>query len=310
MLVSTASGDSVEISKKVKLNDPAYDTALSIKLAGLKGGHSGVEIDKGRMNGLVGLVAFLKELEKSNVDFELADLSGGTASNAIPTGAECTIVVKRSDKAIVEDLAAKYLEQQKKKYAGIDDGMTLEVTEADALPKVIGKEEKANIIQFIGEIIDGVHTMSKDTEGLVESSANLGVFSLKGNEISGESTIRSSSPEREEEILQSHKALAEKCGFEVKTIVMAHPWPYNPDSKLLKFAKEVYKEQNGEDIIVAAVHGGLECGTFAKKNPKMDMISIGPDLVDVHTVNETLYIESIPKVWNLLEGILMKVGEQ
>ena len=88
---------------------------------------------------------------------------------------------------------------------------------------------------------------------------------------------------------------------------MADPWPYNPNSKLLALTKEAYKKLNGEDIKVVAVHAGLECGTFAKLNPELDLISIGPDLKDVHSPKETLYLNSIPKTWNLLQEILLQV---
>ena len=87
----------------------------------------------------------------------------------------------------------------------------------------------------------------------------------------------------------------------------ADPWSYDPDSKLVELAKEIYREQNGEDIEVAAVHAGLECGTFKVLKPDLDTIGIGPDLKDAHTPNETLYLDSIPKIWRLLEGILAKL---
>ena len=87
------------------------------------------------------------------------------------------------------------------------------------------------------------------------------------------------------------------------------PWPFNPDSVLLPLAEKVYLEQNGTEIKVEAVHGTLECGTFAVKIPTLDMISIGPDLKDVHSPAETLYLRSIPKTFNLLAGILNGVAE-
>ena len=309
VLVSTAAGDSVKVSKQVGLKDPAGDTPLVLTLTGLQGGHSGVEIGKGRMNGLIGMANFLKELENGGINFELAGFSGGTASNAIPAKAVCPIVVSAEDRAAVEELGARYLEEEKKVYAGIDDDMTLTVKDADALPQVISGEEKANLIRFLTEIIDGVHTWSADMEGLVESSSNLGLFSLEGENLSGGSFIRSSVAERETEILQAQIELAEKCGYQTETVKMADPWPYDPNSRLMKLANEIYLEQNGEEIVVAAVHAGLECGTFATLNPELDMISIGPDLADAHTVKETLYLNSIPKVWRLLEGILTRIGE-
>ena len=115
---------------------------------------------------------------------------------------------------------------------------------------------------------------------------------------------RSSSPEKEEEILQAQQKLAEACGLTFARAKTADAWPFDPNSRLLEKAKQVYLEQNGEEIEVQTLHAGLECGTFKALKPDLDMISIGPDLADVHTIKETLYLNSVPRVWRLLEGIL------
>ena len=161
--------------------------------------------------------------------------------------------------------------------------------------------------RLVTHVIDGVHTMSPDMKDLVESSSNLGIFTVNEDGLLGVINVRSSLGEKETEILETQTALAEEAGYTVEIARQSDPWPYDPDSKLVELAKDVYKEQNGEDIEVVAVHARLECGTFKARKPDLDMISIGPDLVDVHTPGETLYIDSIPKTWHLLEGILAKV---
>ena len=163
-----------------------------------------------------------------------------------------------------------------------------------------------DMVRLVAHVIDGVYTMSPDMTDLVESSSNLGIFTLNEDVLLGVMTARSSLGEKETEILETQLALAEEAGYEVEAKRQTDPWPYDPDSKLLEPAKEVYKEQNGEDIEVAAVHAGLECGTFKNMKPDLDMISIGPDLKDIHTPEETLYLNSIPKTWHLLEGILAR----
>ena len=124
--------------------------------------------------------------------------------------------------------------------------------------------------------------------------------------------IRSSNADKETEILDQQTALASECSFanqDIEIVHMADAWPYDPDSKLVELAQQVYKQQNGEEITVSAVHAGLECGTFKQLSPDLEMISIGPDLKDAHTINETLYLDSIPRVWHLLEGILAAYSE-
>lgn len=113
----------------------------------------------------------------------------------------------------------------------------------------------------------------------------------------------------EDSIVHSHLKLAKSNGFKAKRVKIADAWRYNPNSRLLAMTKKIYKEQNGEKIKVAAVHAGLECGTFQTLNPNLDMISIGPDIAGAHTINETLYLDSIPKVWTLLKGLLIRIGE-
>ena len=300
VLVSTAAGDTVDIKKQVNKNKATGNLAINISLSNLKGGHSGVEIDKGRLNGIIGLANFLKTLD---VNYELATFDGGTASNAIPTKANTTIVINKKDKSKIEDKLNNYCNELKTKYSSIEDNITCEIKKIKELPKVVSKVEKDNLIKYITEIVDGVYTMSKDMDGLVESSSNLGIVKLN-DDLKITSLIRSSSPEKEEELVNSEKELAKTCGYEASSLRSSEAWPYNPDSKLIKLAQKVYKEQNKTDIKVSAVHAGLECGTFKKIQPDLDMISIGPTLSDGHTINETLDLKSIPITWRLLEGIL------
>lgn len=119
--------------------------------------------------------------------------------------------------------------------------------------------------------------------------------------------MRSSVDKKRIQILKKQLSLAKACGYTVKTEKTADPWPYNPNNTLMEIAAKVYKEQNGTDVDLIAVHAGLECGTFAVYNPKLMMICIGPDVKDVHTPQETLTLGSVPKIYNLLKGILQSV---
>ena len=301
VLVSTAAGDTISASKTVNMIKPNGNKALNVSISNLKGGHSGVLIDKGRLNGLIGLANFLKNVD---INYELASFSGGTASNAIPTKGIANIVINNKDKELFINKFNNYCDELKIKYNGIEEDIKCEVNELDDIPLVISKNEKDNAIKYLSEIIDGVYTMSKDMKDLVESSSNLGLFKIDNGLIEFTSLIRSSSPEKEEELINKELELAKECGYEAKTAKGSDAWPYDPNSKLVELAKSVYKKQNKEEIKVSAVHAGLECGTFKKLKPELDMISIGPDLVDGHTIKETLYLSSLPKVWHLLEGIL------
>jgi dipeptidase D len=205
----------------------------------------------------------------------------------------------------VKEIATALQAELAAEFTGIEDGVTILVSEAELPEKVVSEADRDNALRYVLGIIDGVHTMSAYVDGLVESSSNLGVFRIDAEGVSATSYTRSSDPERFLEIEQQMTSLAEDCGFAWSTTKTADAWPYNPDNKLLPLVREVYLALNGEPIREVSVHAGLECGTFALLNPALNMISIGPDLKDVHSTAETLYLSSIPKTWRLLEGILL-----
>ncbi len=309
VLVSTAAGDAVEISRQIEYLDAAKDTAIRVEISNLKGGHSGVEIDKGRPNGIIVLAGFLKTLNDKGVSFELSSFSGGTAGNAIPTGAKAVLAVDQDDVPTVERELAAYGDGLNKTYAGVEENILCTAAKADPVSGVVSETQKNDLIKYLTGVIDGVYTWSPDIEGMVESSSNLGVVRMDPE--SGQLEIkchpRSSNADKQTEILAHQTSLAAECGFnseEISVIHMADAWQFDPDSKLLELARQVYRQQNGEEIIVSTIHAGLECGSFKKLNPDLDMISIGPDLSDVHTIKETLYLGSVPRVWALLTGIL------
>ena len=169
---------------------------------------------------------------------------------------------------------------------------------------VISGRDTAQALAFITGAINGVHTMSKTYDGLVESSSNLGIISIGPGGLDATTYIRSSADDRLGEIEQQQTELVKKCGFTCTVDRDSDPWAYNPDSKLLKLTQKAYLEVNREPIRVEALHAALECGTFSRLNPSLDIISIGPDIKDVHSPQETLYLNSIPKTWKLLQKIL------
>lgn len=308
VLVSTAAGDSVKVTGTVTLQKPVGDTAVMLELKGLKGGHSGIEIDKGRCNGLIAMARLLKAIRAQGLEIGLVSFSGGTAPNAIPAKADAVIMIKAAEREALKKITDSYLRSLQKKYAGIEDGIQLLIKDVPVAGQVLSAKDRDNAILFVDEIIDGVNTWSADMKGLVESSSNLGIFTADKSGIAARTYVRSSVGELEERIVQSQEELALRCFYHSEVIKMADPWPYNPRSKLLALAKQTYKKLNGKEIKVVAVHAGLECGTFAKLNPKLDMISIGPDLKDVHSPKETLYLNSIPKTWNLLQELLLQLN--
>ena len=307
ILVSTAAGDSVRGNKKIPYGKASLDAAMKLEISNLKGGHSGIEINKGRLNGIRALASFLKQLEQEGTGFELALFEGGTAPNAIPAKASAIIVVDKKDKEKIRKSFSDYCKVLNEKFKGIEEDIKVSVTDIAELPKVVPPDEKRNLITMATGIIDGVYTWSADMEGLVESSSNLGIFKMNEEGLSFITYIRSSNAIKEKEILESQIALSRTCTYSFDTVKMADAWKYDPDSRLMALAKKIYKEQNKEEAKVVAVHAGLECGTFKALSPDIDMISIGPDITDAHSIKETLYLKSVPKIWHWLEEIFARL---
>lgn len=160
--VSTASCDIVSASKDVETVEPRGNTALSVSISGLKGGHSGVEIDKKRCNATVAAAAFLKNLSEQNIAFDIASFKGGSAPNAIPSSASCVIVVDKESKDIITSSAESYLKKLNKDYKGIEDGIKFTVKDTDMPDSVVSVSDIDNVVALITNIIDGIHTMSPD----------------------------------------------------------------------------------------------------------------------------------------------------
>lgn len=309
VVLSTAAGLCVYSSGSATARAPSGDTPLTLELKGLAGGHSGIEINKGRCNGVIAMARLLQKLNEAGVVYELASLTGGTADNAIPAAAKAVIVVDSGKStAKAADVAAAFQSELEKEFAGIESGFTLRVSDAEPVAQVVSDADRAHAIRYLTEMIDGVHTMSQYVDGLVESSSNLGVFSLDAEGFIARSYIRSSDAALLDEIGAQQTTLAADCGYTFTTKKVADAWPYDPDNALLPIVREVYQRLNGTPVKEVSIHAGLECGTFALLNPTLNMISIGPDVHDVHSPNETLYLNSIPKTWRLLEGILAELS--
>lgn len=307
IVISSASGNNFTFSGKTTDEKPVGDMGVQIKLSGLTGGHSGNEIHEGRMNGILSLGNILQDLEKSNIDYEIVSISGGNATNAIPTGVKATLCISSSDYDKFSESCNNTVEKLKEKYAETDPNTALEITEAKKPQKVISASDTEKIITFFKEKNDGVYTMSEIIDGLVESSTNLGMISVDTKNFSAQGMIRSSSKEKEKELLELNDSLASKLGYEIKNEAASMAWPAKKDNVLEKLAVESYKEIFSEDLDVIAIHAGLECGYFADINPNLNIISMGPNISDSHSITERIEISSIDKTWKLLEGILAEI---
>jgi dipeptidase D len=308
MCVSTASAIDIFAKKELTYVANSKNTAVKINLSGLKGGHSGMDIDKNRCNAIMELGYFINELVQINCDFDIVSFEGGEFSNSIPKNANLVLAIDKGSLDDIETLRDKNFIRIEEDYKKSEENISFTVESIDVPSKVMSQADEDDLIRLFPNIQNGIYTMSSDMEGLVESSCNLGKINL--NESNGDMAflLRSSSQEKEDELLDHQEDVLEMCDFTYEIEKGTKAWPYNPNNKLINIAKDVYKQQNDSELEIIAVHAGLECGAFATYNPNIMMCAIGPDILNVHSVDEVLYLNSVPKVYKLLSEMLLRVN--
>ena len=280
---------------------------LQASIKGLKGGHSGDDINKKRANAIKILTRFLyKEQEK--MDLHLASFNSGKLHNAIPRDGVIVFAVPASEKETVRVDWNVFTANVEEEYHVSDTTMefNLESTEATA---VIEKGVSHRFILAMQAVDNGVFAMCQDEAlaYMVETSNNVASVATSDNEINIVTSQRSNVMSNLENETNTVKAAFELAGAEVKMSDGYPAWKMNPDSKLTKVAVESYKKLFGKEPIVKGIHAGLECGLFSERYPNLDMVSFGPTLRDVHTPDERLYIPTVQMVWDHLLDILKNV---
>lgn len=283
--------------------------SLRITLKGLLGGHSGVDIHRGRANALVCVAQALAGLTRAGVAYRIADFRGGQARNAIPASCAAHILVPQKDLSqamqILEDAGAWFS-------AGFEAVETEGVFTVERLTEPASRmldEEVGNaLVSLLMLLPSGVHTMSPLLPTLVESSQNIGLLETGDQAITLSVMARSCSPFRAAELLEIDRAAAELLGFSFAQGEHTAIWAMNAKSRLTPLACEEYKTLTGTDMVVEPVHGGLECGAFSEKNPALDMIAIGPSLQNVHSPQESCDIKSIQTTVELIAAILARLA--
>lgn len=280
---------------------------LQASIKGLKGGHSGDDINKKRANAIKILTRFLyKEQEK--MDLHLASFNSGKLHNAIPRDGVIVFAVPASEKETVRVDWNVFTANVEEEYHVSDTAMEFNLESAEATA-VIEKGVSHRFILAMQAVDNGVFAMCQDEAlaYMVETSNNVASVITSDNEINIVTSQRSNVMSNLENETNTVKAAFELAGAEVKMSDGYPAWKMNPDSKLTKVAVESYKKLFGKEPIVKGIHAGLECGLFSERYPNLDMVSFGPTLRDVHTPDERLYIPTVQMVWDHLLDILKNV---
>lgn len=280
-----------------------------LTLKGLLGGHSGAEIHKGRGNSnvLMGRILFAV----SEV-VDIVTVNGGNAHNVIPSQTIARVVVSKGyEQAMLKKLAAVIKEIQKE-YVIADGGVYLEFKAMDSEiandVAVLDEKSKMILVNTLMNLPNGIQSMSMAIPGLVETSLNLGVLSMTAEHILLKYNIRSSVESAKYYLGNRTVAMIEMMGGTGQINGDYPGWEYLVYSPLREQVVKVYTKVFGKEPIIGAIHAGLECGLFASKIEDLDCVSIGPNLMEIHSVNERMEVSSAEKIWKLLIMVLEQKG--
>ena len=283
---------------------PTDCECFKVSLKGLKGGHSGMEIGLGRANANQQLARFLWEADRVT-PLELVEFDGGGLANAIPRDAHAIVAVAREDIGTFQNMAIEFARQLHVEFDPVENkDFTFEVEQVERRKEVMESNVAHRLIAAIFCCPNGVQTMSAAIEGLIETSDNLASVKMDGKVVEVTIHQRSSVDSRRDEIADRVSALFGMIGAEVSFDDAYVGWSPNPESKVLKVAEQSYEKLFGAKPRVEALHAGLECGLFLEKFPKLDMVSFGPTLKDIHSPGEKANIESVASFYRLLKDII------
>ena len=297
--VGCAGGARVDFEFGVQ-REKASGKCYTLKVSDLLGGHSGVEIDKGRANA----VKLAAEVLAALTEIRLISFEGGTKDNAITRECIATFKTNEDVYAPFEAIKGEILSR----YKGIETEAKITLTEfegCEVLP--LDKASTMNVVSILNETESGVIEMSSDIEGLVESSENLGISKLEKEKMLFTVSVRSAKSNKKANLIENLKQIAKKHGADVSVRGDYPAWEYKKDSHIRDICCKVFKDMYKKNAEVITIHAGLECGIFSDKIENLDCISFGPDNNDIHTTEEHLSISSTDRVWKFLKNVLKEV---
>lgn len=308
---------------------PWADEIYTLTVSGLLGGHSGVEINQGRANANQVLGRLLYELSKE-LHIRLLSMDGGLKDNAIPREGAARLIVmnplqknspasangeaarKDSLADILNHFSDKWNSILQHEYAKTDSGIQMSIKKDSSLPNTdmplpLTKESTERAITALYNLPGGVIRMSRAIEGLVQTSLNMGILQTTKEKISYSFSVRSSVASEKEELLSRMECLMKQLSGSLTTTGDYPAWEYREASPLCTLMTTVFEEQYGYPPKIEAIHAGVECGLFAGKLPGLDCVSIGPEILDIHTPKEKLNIASCERTWRYVLEILKRL---
>ena len=296
--VGCAGGMRSDVTLPVRRNNSEINS-YRVKVSGFKGGHSGVEIDKGRVNANKALIEIISKIG----EISIKDIRGGNADNAIPRESECVFSSDIDNTALITKLG----DELKAKYADIEPDISVTVEKVENSTSGICTEDSMRLISLIDKLPSGIIAMSSDVEGLVETSLNMGILKINGDNAEISFSVRSAKGAEKQKLGDKLEAIAKEHGASYSTRGEYPAWEYKKDSHLRDVMKKVYEDMYEVSPKIVIIHAGLECGIFSEKLEGIDCVSIGPNNYDIHTTEERLSLSSFERVWEFLLRVLREI---
>jgi dipeptidase D len=307
LCIGCAGGVNTRAWRKVVFQLAGAGEGFWVKVTGLRGGHSGVDIHLGRGNAVRILGGVLQRVMEG-IPAQIADLRGGSAHNAIPREAAALVVVDATNEERLQSIVAQYAEDVRTDLGGFDPDVEITVGKAvkDA-QRVLAPGDAKRTVDLMASLHHGVLAMSPDVAGLVQDSTNVATVSVKDGTVEIVTSQRSAIEGSKE---MARRLVATACrlaGFEVEHSGNYPGWKPEPDSEIVRKSKAVYEAMYGTTPTVIAMHAGLETGVLGKNYPEMQMISIGPQIEHPHSPDERVQISSVAEFWKYLVAVLEKL---
>lgn len=305
--VSCAGGVRVACEYPLEFTEVAGGfTAVGVSISGFTGGHSGVDINKNRLNAHITLASILNSVS-SEVEIFISDIKGGSKTNVIPNSASAIIITEVENRYTAVDAINKAIELWNGEYSAFEPDAKITVFYPDIPKKCLTRACTDKIIFALLQSPNGICSVMKNDPEMVKTSLNMGELTFGNNSLELGYLIRSNS-------LSGKKLIVEKlCSFIAflggnATLDSEYPsWEYREDSPLRDIMVEAFKEMYGKEPVITSIHAGLECGLLSEKIENADMVSIGPDLENVHTPDERMNVASVERTFNYLLSVLKKL---
>ena len=300
MIVGSAGGVNLTASTQYQeVPADASDAALRVKLGGLLGGHSGLEINEGRGNANK-MMARLVQDAIANFEAYLASWRGGNMRNAIPREAEVVLTLPKENVEALCEAVGEWRQTFTDEYGAVETALELTCEEVPLPEKIVPEELQDNLVNALCACHNGVFRFIPEVPAIVETSSNLAIVEIGGGKVMFKVLIRSSRDSMRECLAETLESAFAMAGMKVELDGDYPAWQPNPKSEIVELMKNVYRELFGEENRVQVIHAGLECGVIGAHKPGMDMVSFGPTLRSPHTPNERCFVPSVDKYWRFV----------